>query len=138
MTRAIIPSRVPTLTEIVELADQRVDLQLPAAPLAEADLYVADAPLDRRRATAVPTDTMAPLLFGEPAIDAERLVAEVMLGVQQRIDAVFAERLRDALAPALARASEAVIAEARDALASGLREAVEKAVAQELARLRSR
>jgi hypothetical protein len=47
-------------------------------------------------------------------------------------------RLREAIGPALARASDALIREVRSDLASAMRELVARAVAQELARHRGR
>jgi hypothetical protein len=45
-------------------------------------------------------------------------------------------RLREALAPVLARAADALIRDARKELTAALREAVARSVAQELARRR--
>ena len=72
------------------------------------------------------------------AIDREQIVAEVMQSLQQRIDLMFEYRLREALAPLLARMADGVIREARDELAQTLRDVVTRAVNQELSRRRLR
>lgn len=74
---------------------------------------------------------------GEP-VDEGRIVDTVMAGLQQRVDQMFEFRLREALGPVLARAADAVVADAREALAHTLRDVVARAVTQELARRRHR
>jgi hypothetical protein len=106
--------RVPTLTEVVEVG---VDSMLPvdaAAPSADA---------------APPH---------EATLDEADLVQRVLSDVQRQIDLMLEYRLREALSPALARLSQALVDEARDELASTLREVVARAVAQELSRQRPR
>ena len=117
MNEAPSPARVPTLTEIVELAER------------EADVPVAEMP--------VLTDAVAeaPTAAGD-ALQLDRVVDEVMAEVQRRMDLMFEYRLREALAPALARAADQLVGEAREALASTLRDVVARAVAQEIARRR--
>ena len=106
--------RVPTLTEVIEVG---VDSMLPAD-------------------TALPSQAVPP----EPSqqFDEAVLVQRVLGDVQRQIDLMLEYRLREALAPALARLSEALVYEVRDELASTLRDVVAKAVAQELSRHRMR
>ena len=101
------PSRVPTLTEEVQVAPEAAEPVLPAR--AEADLDGAAA-----------------------------LTQAVLEDVQRQVDLMLEYRLRDAMAPALARASDGLIRELRHELAATLRDLVEKAVAQALARQRGR
>ena len=75
-------------------------------------------------ATALPTE--------------EQLVQRILLDLQRQIDLMLDYRLREVLAPVLARAADSVIRDARGALASTLRDTVTRAVAQELARHRNR
>jgi len=105
--------RVPTLTEVVEL-----DSVFPATqvPLDEAGL----AP-----------ENLAPSAMPPAAAD---LHAEVLFELEQRIDAMLEARLREALAPALARAADGIIREARQELVLALRGLVDDAVAQALQR----
>jgi hypothetical protein len=102
------PNRVPTLTEEVQVPPEAPDALMPAR--AEADL----------------DDTAAPL------------TQAVLEDVQRQVDLMLEYRLRDAIAPALARASDGLIRELRHELAATLRDLVEKAVAQALARQRGR
>lgn len=66
-----------------------------------------------------------------------RLVNRVLAEVQQRVDNMLEYRLREALAPLLARYADELVAQARDELARTLRDVVARAVAQELARSRN-
>ena len=70
------------------------------------------------------------------ALDARAIEEEVMAELSQRIDLMFEYRLREALAPTLARAAELLIREAREEVALTLRDVVSRAVAQQLARRR--
>ena len=60
--------------------------------------------------------------------------AEVLFELEQRIDSLFESRLREALAPALARAADGLIGEARQELSSSLRGLVDDAVVRALER----
>lgn len=81
--------------------------------------------------------TAAPAAAVAPGADEERIVDAVMAGLQTRIDLMVEYRLREALAPLLARAADAIVHDARDELAHTLRDVVARAVGQELARRRS-
>ena len=63
---------------------------------------------------------------------------QVLGDLQQRIDLMFEYRLRETLAPVLARVTDAVIREARDELARTLRDVVARAVSQEVSKRRPR
>ena len=66
--------------------------------------------------------------------DASVLTAELLAHIQVHIDTMFQARLREAIAPALARAVDGLLRELGPELASTLRDIAERAVAQELAR----
>ena len=68
----------------------------------------------------------------------EQIVEHVWTDLQRQVDLMLEYRLRETLAPILARATEAVMRESRQQLASTLRDMVARAVAQELARHRGR
>ena len=102
--------RVPTLTEVVQLA--------PAVPKAPAP-------------ATMPAEPPA-------AADEAELTQRVLHDVQRRIDLMLEYRLREALSPVLARMSEALVRELRDELASTLRDVIARAVAQEVSRQRGR
>jgi hypothetical protein len=118
------PQGVPTLTEVVDWHDSASGAA-PAAPVDDA--AVAD-----------------PALLAPPAAPAVRLPTEgelseqVLANVQRQLDLMIEQRMREALMPLLARATDGLVRDARNELASTLRDVVTRAVAQELARLRNR
>lgn len=70
-------------------------------------------------------------------LDARAIEDEVMAELAQRIDLMFEYRLRETLAPTLARAADLLIREAREEVALTLRDVVSRAVAQQVARRRT-
>lgn len=106
--------RVPTLTEVVEF-----DLPPPAQVAPAPEPLMSPAP-------AAP----APVMGAE-----EALQARILANLQRQIDAGLESTLRDTLAPALARAADALIRDLRAELALALQAQVARAIAQELARL---
>ena len=68
----------------------------------------------------------------------EQIVQRVLADVQRQVDLMLEQRLREALAPALARLTDALLRETRRELASTLQDLVARAVAQELSRHRGR
>jgi len=75
-------------------------------------------------------------LLAEVWLQESRIAARVIERLQPRIDVLFEHRLREALAPMVARIYSAVADEARKELAHRLREAVEQAINEELGRHR--
>jgi hypothetical protein len=73
----------------------------------------------------------------ETPLDAHAIEEEVLAELAQRIDLMFEYRLREALAPTLARAADLLIREAREEVALTLRDVVSRAVAQQIARRRA-
>lgn len=73
-----------------------------------------------------------------PAAGEQELVQRVLANVQRQVDLMLEQRLREAMAPALARLTDALLRETRGELASTLRDIVARAVAQELSRHRDR
>lgn len=104
---------LPTLTEVV-----RVEPAADAPP--EGELPLLEAVVE------------------PSAIDERQLTSRVLADVQRQIDLMLEYRLREALAPAMARLTDALVHEARSELASTLRDVVARAVAVELARQRGR
>ena len=70
----------------------------------------------------------------EPELDPQRVVTDVLSELAPRIEILLEARLRDALAPALARAAELLIRDSRVALNQTLRELVEEAVVRAITR----
>jgi hypothetical protein len=119
------PQRLPTLTEIVDWnqasAPGLPDAGVGAAAAPEADL-AGEAAL-RSMALRMPE---------------QQLIQNVLVEVQRQVELMLEYRMREVLAPMLSRATDALIREARAELASTLRDVVSRAVAQELARHRTR
>lgn len=65
-------------------------------------------------------------------LDEEQLAERVLADVQDRLDALFETRMREALAPALARAADGLIRDLRPELSLALRDLVQDAVARAL------
>ncbi|TXC65978.1 hypothetical protein FSC37_08585 [Piscinibacter aquaticus] len=115
------PTRVPTLTEVVALPESPPAATVVAPPPVAA---VAAAP--------------APASVPARTLDEDELVQRVLADVQRQVELMLEVKLREALAPVLTRATDALMREARNELASTLREVVARAVAQEMARHRGR
>jgi len=124
------PSRVPTLTEVVAWpepgASASPSTPVPGAPAGpiEADMMKAPPP-----ANPLPQPSR---------LTEDQLVQRVLEEVQRQVDMVLEYRVREALTPALARVADSIVRETRGELASTLRDVVARAVAQELARHRTR
>ena len=69
-----------------------------------------------------------------PAVDPAALVALALAELQPRLDMLLESRLREALAPALARAAEGLIRDARGELGTALNELLQDAVRRALQR----
>lgn len=110
------PERLPKLTEVIDVAraDAAAQAQTVAARLAAA------------RASQAPPPTE------------DELTQRILADVQRQVEVMLETRMREALAPALARLTDALVREARAELASTLRDVVARAVAQEISRHRSR
>ena len=119
------PGGIPTLTEVVPWPGQA-----PIVPAPALATVAAAAP-------AAPTVTAAPLVPAA-SINEAQLTQRVLVDLQRQIDLMLEVRLREALAPVLARAADALIRDARKELTVALRDAVARSVAQELARREDR
>ncbi|MDP2006238.1 MAG: hypothetical protein Q8K45_11235 [Rubrivivax sp.] len=111
--------RVPTLTEVVEL-----DLPVPADESEPCDLA-------REGAATLTPEAALPTA---PGIDVEEVVAQVLGEMLPRIDMLLESRLREALAPALARAADGLIRDTRNTLSVAVRDLVQEAVDRALQR----
>lgn len=140
-------SLVPTLTEVIEPWESgSVPLDEPrseAALMSESLRGRWPAPPTQDDAApaapAAPVSAAAAVAAALPAVDTlneERIVQRVLLDLQRQIDLMLEYRVREALRPALTRATDALVMEARNELASTLHSIVAKSVAQELARHR--
>ena len=121
------PDRVPTLTEVVAWPQPAA---VPA--LGEAQLPLPSVEAQPAEADMVSTP-LPQLRVGE-----EQMIQGVLVEVQRQVELMLDYRLREALTPLLNRAADNIVRDARSELASTLRDVVARAVAQELARHRTR
>ncbi len=113
--------RLPTLTEVLELGREGASA-FPAAGI---------LPLHGPAAlVGGPVGGLVGGLVGGPVGGAVDLVGQVLALLEPRVGALLEARLREALAPALARAADGLIRDVRAELAPTLRSLVEEAVAQ--------
>ena len=129
---SVPPDRVPTLTEVVAWPGPTPIAAAEALPMpgdGPLDAMVVVAPVGFDGAAAVPSGRVP---------DADELTERVLVDLQRQIDLMLDYRLREVLTPLLTRAVDGVVREARSELASTLRDLVARAVAQELARHRTR
>jgi hypothetical protein len=91
---------------------------------------------DVLQATDIPGSASVDAEDWPKSADAPVLADELLACIQERIDTLFQARLREAIAPALARAVDGLLRDLGPELASALRETAERAVAQEPARRR--
>jgi hypothetical protein len=138
------PRHVPTLTEVIEapstpelIEEEQV---VPAAvAVAAPDLSQAAIPRSllidppAPLAAAIPAST-APAVVVDEALIAQR----VLVDLQRQIDGMLEYRLRETLAPILARATDALMRDLRQELSKTMKDVVARSVAQEVARQRSR
>jgi hypothetical protein len=128
--RPSLPDRLPTLTEVVQMPEAGAAGQggvegSPQAPAGSSGFVERRSPgLERRANWASP--------------QAEPLTERVLADLQRQVDLMLETRMRETLAPALTRATDALVRDMRHELALTLREVVARAVAQELARHRGR
>ena len=115
------PALVPTLTEVIEVGG---DDQPPSA-----------SAMPGTATEVLPVQAMVP---DGGAVQEGQLVQRVLTDVQRQIDSMLEFRLREALAPVLARHSEAIVRDLKEDLARTMRDVVARSVAQEVAKLRQR
>lgn len=114
------PNRLPVLTEVVDVSDH----ERTAAPMA---------------AVASPTTgqpAAVPVANPVAELNEDAVVQRVLVDLHRQIDLMFEHRLRESLAPALARITDTLVREVRAELGVTLREMVERAVVLELSRHR--
>lgn len=143
---------IPTLTEVVSwpgeapaAPDVEVEVDAPAeTPVPAAKPAAPPIALAVPPAPAVTPPAAAPSTRGAPAPraaasagdvqQAQRLLAEL----QRQVELMLEVRLREALAPVLARAADALVRDARKELTAAMRDIVSKSIARELGRREDR
>ncbi len=71
-------------------------------------------------------------------VDEALITQRVLADLQRQIDGMLEYRLRETLAPILARTTEALVRELRQELSKTMKDVVARSVSQEVARQRSR
>jgi len=98
---------------------------------------VVSAPPEQQPLPLPPAISPAPQ-EAPPAVSEAQLAHRVLSDVQRQIDGMLEYRLKEAMAPLLARHTEAIARDLRDELNRNLKDVVARSVAQELAKLRQR
>ncbi|GAB4550849.1 MAG: hypothetical protein IV105_22900 [Rhizobacter sp.] len=129
------PRSVPVLTEVVVMpkAAPVPDSEYPAMVSESGFPATQPAALDEKPAAAAVRPAPP-----QPVIDEAALTQRVLADLDKQLDLMFEHRLRETLAPVLARMTDALVREMRNQLALSLREMVARAVAIELDRLHKR
>ncbi len=160
------PAVVPVLTEVIEIqppapaagvvaprtAPAPAATALPATtsplrtsapavaapPVAASTVMVPPAPVSP--ATQVSAPVSAPASASPPPDwpSEQQIAQRVLQDVQRQIDGMLDFRLREAMAPVLARHADSLVQELRAELSRTLGDVVHRAVSQELAKLRQR
>jgi hypothetical protein len=139
------PHRVPVLTEVIDVPRPEPVPMPPASAWLEETAQPEVDPLED--GTTLPAfaaegaeviEAAAALAPPLPLslLDADTLTEHVLSDVQRQVDLVLEQRLRERLAPALARLTDALVREVRSELGTTLHDIVQRAVAIELARHR--
>jgi hypothetical protein len=131
----------PTLVSTAPLLVDALDVP-EGGSLAPAPLPLAQAALSTPAGTSTTTATalplasasLSPLAQAAGLPDEAQIAQRVLADVQRQIDGMLEYRLREALAPILARSSEALVRELRQELSKTMRDVVARSVAQEVAR----
>jgi hypothetical protein len=159
------PAAVPTLTEVIELLSPVSSA--PVTPIVTPGLpplqptpgwtpmstvvvptlsEVAVPPVDRelsilKQEVGVTIETPAvsgPAVSSLPEVNEAQLTQRIMQVIQKQVDGMIEFRLKEAMAPILARHSEAMSRELREELSRTMADVVARSVAQEMAKLRVR
>lgn len=109
---------------------------VPAVPVAMPPLAAAPSPQMPASPSLVTPPALPPR--ASSGVDEAAMAQRVLTEVQRQIDGMLEYRLREALTPILARTSEALVRELRQELSKTMRDVVSRAVAQEVARQRTR
>ena len=131
-------ANVPVLSERV-LTPEVQGADVPMAEVLTEEVVASEA-----IAAAPPPQPSVPVPPSpSPAVQAvevseDQIVQRVMADVQRRVDSMLEFRLREAMAPILARHAEAIIQDLRNELSLTMRDVVTRSVAQEVAKLRLR
>ncbi|MEO7116917.1 MAG: hypothetical protein ABIZ18_13805 [Caldimonas sp.] len=145
------PGTIPTLTEVVawpesSAAEEEVVSPPPPAVAAPVAAPVAAAAPEPAPVPAPPAT--ASVAVPQPAVSAKapaatshadvQLTQRVLADLQRQVELMLEVRLREALAPILARASDALVRDARKELTAAMRDIVSRSLARELGKREER
>jgi len=122
----------------VAAAPEPVHAVAPVAPVAPPAPVQATVPAP---VPATPAATQAPLAAARPAAASPadvQLTQRVLADLQRQVELMLEVRLREALAPILARASDALVRDARKELTAAMRDIVSRSIARELGKREDR
>jgi hypothetical protein len=122
------PSRVPTLTEVVEVHGAVTEQTIAAASSTPGRASVVSAP-------AAPASLT---VSAQQPVNADLFTQQVMADIQRQIDAMLEVRLKEALAPIVTRLTDALARDARSELTKVMKEVVSRCVAEEIRRTQSK
>lgn len=144
------PSRVPTLTEVVDfvpIEDHEATAVQPGAAVQETP-QAAKARTDviaEEAAAPLPVTAPVPPLAAPdlppPGADLpshDELVRQIMGDIQRQIDAMLEVRMKETLAPAITRFTDALARDTRAELGGVLKDVVTRAVTQALTKHRAK
>jgi len=122
----------------VAAAPEPVHAVAPVAPVAPPAPVQATVPAP---VPATPAATQAPPAAARPAAASPadvQLTQRVLADLQRQVELMLEVRLREALAPILARASDALVRDARKELTAAMRDIVSRSIARELGKREDR
>ena len=150
------PGTIPTLTEVVAWPDPEAAIDevaaAPIAPVAPAPVapvpppVLSPVPVPAPDPVTVAAPAVAPTTIASPdkarpspsaAADVQ-LTQRVLADLQRQVELMLEVRLREALVPILARASDALVRDARKELTAAMRDIVARSIARELGRREDR
>ncbi len=136
------PGAIPTLTEVVSWPDlapgaaEDEAVPHPTPPVAPAPVVAAmPGPVHVPEPAPVPAAPVVATAKPAAAAHADvQLTQRVLADLQRQVELMLEVRLREALAPILARASDALVRDARKELTAAMRDIVSRSIARELGR----
>ena len=109
-----------------------------APPVAASTVTAPPAPVSPATQVSAPLSAPAPASPPADWPSEQQIAQKVLQDVQRQIDGMLDFRLREAMAPVLARHADSLVQELRAELSRTLGDVVHRAVSQELAKLRQR
>jgi hypothetical protein len=98
----------------------------------------AVTPLSPSPPKAAPPPPAIPAPSAKPSPSEVQLTQRVLADLQRQVELMLEVRLREALAPILARATDTLVRDARKELTAAMRDIVSRAIAKELGRREDR